>query len=358
MTRESGLVRVGLLGCGAVAQVAHLPAYRRLRNVKLVALCDAGAPKLRALRERTGARYAVRSIDELLAIDDLDAIDICLPSHLHHEAVLRCLAAGKHVLCEKPLALSSEDVADIMAAQRESGLVVLVGMNNRYRDDSILLKSFVEEGALGEIFFAHAGWLRRRERIRPSDWQYQRSMSGGGVFMDLGIQVLDLVLWLAGYPEPLRSTATYYHHTSEIDVEDTALATLTCEGDLTACIEVSWRFLMEPEEQRLSVFGTQGSGLLTSLGHGGAEPQIKVYQRMVGDLVNVTPQSQRPRGHPYMESYEREIAFFGEVVAGREEMPPLDEMLALTRAIEAIERSAREGREVRMDEPSAEPVTP
>ena len=354
MNRANDPVRVGLLGCGAVAQVAHLPAYRRLRNVKLVALCDTEAPKLRALRERTDVPHAVRSLEELLAIDGIEAVDVCLPSHLHLESVLAALAAGKHVLCEKPLALTPEDVVEIMAAQRASGKVVLVGMNNRYRDDSIVLKRFIEEGSLGQVFHARASWLRRRDRLRPSDWQYQKATSGGGVFMDLGIQLLDLVLWLAGYPDPERGVATFYHHTPDIEVEDTAVAALRCAGDFTVSLEASWRFLVEPEEQRLEVFGTDGSGWLSSVGGGTSEPRIHVYQRLRGGLADVTPSTQRPRGHPFMESYEREIAFFGEVVAGREDMPPLEEQLALARAVEAIARSAQEGREARVAERPAE----
>jgi predicted dehydrogenase len=335
-----------------VAQVAHLPAYRRLRNVKLIALCDAEAPKLRALRERTDVRHAVRSLDELLGIDEVEAVDICLPSHLHHDAVTRALAAGKHVLCEKPLALTSGDVAAIVAAQRTSGRVVLVGMNNRYRADSILVKRQIEEGVIGEVFFARAAWVRRRERVRPADWQVQREMSGGGVFMDIGIQLLDLVLWLAGYPEPERASAAFYHHLPGIEVEDTAVATLHCRGGLTASLEASWRFLVEPEEQRFEVYGTEGTALLSSAGGGPSEPRaprVQIFQRLHGGIIDATPPTQRPWGHPYLESYEREIAFFGEVVAGRAAMPRLEEQLALTRAVEAIGRSAQEEREARVE---------
>lgn len=343
------------MGCGAVAQVAHLPVYRRLRNVRLVALCDVEAPKLRALRERTDVPHAVSSLEELLAIDEVEAVDICLPSHLHRAAVIQALEAGRHVLCEKPLALTVEDVADIAAAQRASGRVVLVGMNNRYRDDSILVKHSIEEGVLGEIFYARAAWVRRRERVRARDWQYQQDQSGGGVFMDLGIQLLDLLLWLAGYPEPERVTAAFYHHMPGIEVEDTAVAAVKCEGGLTASLEASWRFLVEPEEQRVEVYGTEGTALLSSAG-GTAEPRVQILQRLHGGIIDVTPTSRRPRAHPYIESYEREIAFFGEVVAGREEMPSLDEQLALARAVEAIGRSAQEGREAQVERAAAAPA--
>lgn len=330
-------VRVGLLGAGAAAQVAHLPAYRRLRNARLIAICDTNVPKLRALGERTGVAHLVTSIDDLLSIDEIDAVDVCLPSHLHHAAVLGCLEAGKHVLCEKPLAFAVEEVGEIVAARERAGRIVLVGMNNRYRDDSILLKSFIEDGALGEPFHVRAGWVKRRERIRADAWQYTREKSGGGVMMDLGIHLLDLALWLCGYPDPERVCASFYHHRREIDVEDTAIATVRCAGGLTIALEASWHFLIDEDRHRLELYGSDGSGFLNP---------IQVFQRMHGNLVNVTPQGGRRMGNIYMESYEREIAFFAEVASGREEAPPLEEQLSLTRALTAIVESAESGREI------------
>jgi predicted dehydrogenase len=330
-------VRIGLLGTGAVAQVAHLPAYRHLRNVDLIALCDNEKTKLRALKDRTGVSHAVSSIDELLAIDEVEAVDICLPSDLHRDAVIRCLEAGRHVLCEKPLALTPVDVQAIVDAQRSSGKILLVGMNNRYRGDSILLKSFIEDNALGDVFYARAGWLKRRDAFKKGAWHYQRSRAGGGVLMDLGVQLLDLTLWFCGYPEPERVVAQFSNLRPDVDVEDTAVAMLKCAGGLTITLEASWHFLMDSDRQFLNLFGTDGSGLLNP---------IRVFQRMHDSLVNVTPQGQPSIGNIYMESYEREIAFFGEVAAGREETPPLDEQITLARALAAIQRSAGEGREV------------
>lgn len=330
-------MRVGLLGAGAVAQVAHMPAYRRLRTVDLVALCDAERPKRRALQERTGVEHAVESIDELLAIDDLDAVDICLPNHLHHDAVLRCLAAGKHVLCEKPLALETEQVEEILVAHRESDLAVIVGMNNRYRTDSIQVKGLLEKGTLGEVYYVRAGWLKRRERIDPASWHYRKEKAGGGVMMDLGIHLLDLALWLTDHPAAERVSATYHYHLPGIDVEDTAVFQVRCADGPTIAIEASWHFLLDADRHFLELHGTEGSALLNP---------IRIYRRMHGSLVDVTPRSGGPMGNIYMESYEREIAFFAEVVAGREESPSLEEQLSLTRTLSAIRESAEIGREV------------
>ncbi|HET6639773.1 MAG TPA: Gfo/Idh/MocA family oxidoreductase [Gemmatimonadota bacterium] len=339
-------VRIGLLGAGAVAQTAHLPAFRRLRKAELFAICDVEQGKLRALRERTGVAHATTSIDELLSIDELDAIDICLPSHQHAAAAVRCLEAGKHVLCEKPLGLTAKEVEDVLAARDRSGKHVLVGMNNRYRDDSILLRRFIQDGQLGEVFRARAGWLKRRTKVKPGAWQYAPAKSGGGVVMDLGIQLLDLVLWLCAYPSPERVSASFYYHTPEIEVEDSAMIVLTCAGGLAITVDVSWHFLVEETEYDhfVDLFGTAGSGLLNPL---------RIFQRSYGTLVNVTPQVQRRIGNIYMESYERELAFFAAVVSGKEKPPPLTEQRTLARTLDAVRLSAREGREVPVGEADA-----
>ncbi|HUF88782.1 MAG TPA: Gfo/Idh/MocA family oxidoreductase [Gemmatimonadota bacterium] len=336
-------VRVGLLGAGAVAQTAHLPVYRRFRKAELIAICDNEPAKLRALRERTGVPHATTSLDEFLAIEEIEAVDVCLPSHQHRDAVIRCLEAGKHVLCEKPLGLTAAEVDDILAAREKSGRHLVVGMNNRYRDDSILLRRFIQDGALGDVFHARAGWLKRRERVKPGAWQHDRAKSGGGVIMDLGIQLLDLVLWLSGYPQPERVSATFHYHLPDIDVEDTAVISLTCAGGISIALDVSWHFLVDHEDYDhfLELYGTAGSGLLNPL---------RVFQHMHGNLVNVTPQAQRRIGNIYMESYERELAFFAGVVAGSEKAPPLAEQRTLARILDAVRRSADEGREVRLDE--------
>ena len=347
-------VGVGLLGGGAVAQVAHLPVYRRLRTTHLVAICEHDAPKRRALRERVGADHAVATLDELLAIDEVEAVDVCLPSDLHRDSVLRCLEAGKHVLCEKPLGLDAAQVADVIAAQERSGRVVLVGMNNRYRDDSILLKEAVEQGTLGEVYYARARWHKRREPARPGVWYYQPGRAGGGVVMDLGLPMLDLALWLCDYPEPERVSASFYYH-MRVDVEDTAVVSVRCAGGITISVETSWNQIWDRKQAILgerdhffTLVGTEGSGLLDPL---------RVYQRMHGNLVNVTPTSQRRGRNLYMESYEREIAFFAEVTRGREDAPPLSEQLALARLLDAVRMSAEEGREVEVAPAGAMPTS-
>ncbi|HEY7530823.1 MAG TPA: Gfo/Idh/MocA family oxidoreductase [Gemmatimonadota bacterium] len=323
-------LRVGIVGTGAIAQVAHLPAYLRLPSVRVTALCDVDPTKLRLLQSRHGIPHVHRSLEELLGRDDVDAVDVCLPNHLHQDAVLAALAAGKHVLCEKPLAPTAEGVEAVVEARRGTGLQVLVGMNHRFRSDSILLKRFLEEGGVGEPFYVRAGWLQRRGMLEPTNWRYRRSVAGGGAFTDLGIQLLDLALWLTDYPRLERIAARFVHGTPTIEVEDSAVALLRGET-LAVALEASWTFALDADYHRLTVFGNEGSAQL--------EP-LRLLARGPGGVVDRTPAYWRPSRNAYLESYRREIAYFVEVVSGREEPPPLEEQVELMRLVGRIEREA------------------
>jgi predicted dehydrogenase len=320
---------VGIAGAGAIAQIAHLPAYRRLRNVRVTALCDTDPTKLRVLSSKHGIPLTFRAYEELLASREVDAVDICLPTPLHRGGVLAALAAGKHVLCEKPLALRSDDVQQILDAQAGSGVKLLVALNVRFRDDSILLKRFIEAGQIGEPFFIRTGWLKRRQRITPTRWRYRKEISGGGVFWDLGIQLLDVALWLADYPTIDRVAASFVYGTADVDVEDSAFAFLA-GADLAIAIETSWKFILDHDFHYLTAFGPRGTGQLAPL---------RLFRLEEDGIRDVTGYL-RPSRNVYLESYQRMIAYFVEAVAGREEPPPLEEQLKLARIMERIETAA------------------
>jgi len=136
-------VRIGVVGAGAIAQVAHLPSLARIRGAELVALCDNDRPKARALAERFGAPDVVTDIEDLLALPDIDAVIVCTPNHLHEPHVLAALASGVHVLCERPLALDTRGVERILAAAKRADRKVAVGNNHRFRADVQALGAFL-----------------------------------------------------------------------------------------------------------------------------------------------------------------------------------------------------------------------
>jgi predicted dehydrogenase len=326
-------IRVAVLGAGSIAQVVHLPILSRMRGVEVVAIADRDAHTARTIAERFGVeRVATRSAEVLT--DDVDAVVVCTPSNRHEEQVGAALAAGKHVLCEKPLALTEEGVRRLLdheGADRR----LMVAMNQRFRPDAAALRQFVAGGELGDVFYLKTGWLNRY-RPRGRTWRDRKATAGGGAFMDLGIQMLDLALWILGYPEPERISAHMRGH-PESEVEDSAVVVLRLADDRLINLECTWNLKAKRDRQFLHVMGTSGSGSLAPLA---------VFKEMPVGLAEVTPQIPAARENPFTASYRHELAHFVEVVReNRASLPPVEHR-TLMRLVEAAYRSATDRREI------------
>jgi predicted dehydrogenase len=325
-------VRVAVLGTGKIAQVVHLPILHRMRGVEVAAVVDTDRDKARTIAGRFGVA-APRTQDEVWKDDSIQAVVICTPSHLHEQHVVEALQAGKHVLCEKPLALTAEGVERILAQEGVDGRL-LVAMNQRFRPDAVALKSFVAGGELGEVFYLKAGWLNRAVVARRS-WR-QRRAQGGGALMDLGVQMLDLALWLLDYPEAERVTA-HTHRTAGAEVEDSAALMLRLGGDRLIGLEVTSNLLAERDRQFLHLMASAGSGSLSPLA---------VFKDLESGLVEVTPPLPPGRENLFTASYRQELQYFVDVVRGERQAARPDEHVALMRILAAAYRSAEERREV------------
>lgn len=328
-------VRLAVLGVGAIAQVVHLPILSRTRGVEVVGMYDVDRSKARTIADRFGVPRVYKSRDEIWNDAEVDGVVVCTPSHLHAEHTVEGLEAGKYVLCERPLGLSTEEVSRILGVARANPRLV-VAMNQRFRPDAGALRPFVTGGELGDAFYLRAAWLNRRTRRSRDNWRQRKASAGGGALMDLGLQVLDLALWLLDYPEPSRVGA-FVHYDGGSEVEDSAALMLRLDGGRIVNVEVAWNLLSEKDRQYLHLLGTAGSASLTPL---------TVYKDMDGDAVNVTPPLTPGRENLYTASYRQELASFAEVVRGGEDSPLPTEQETLMRIITAAYRSAREGQEV------------
>lgn len=326
-------VRVALLGAGSIAQVMHLPILTRMRGVEVVAIADRDAHTARTIAGRFGVpRVATRSAEVLT--DDVDAVVVCTPSNRHEAQVRAALHAGKHVLVEKPLALTERGVAELLEEEGAEGRL-MVAMNQRFRPDALALRQFVAGGELGDVFYLKTGWLNRF-RPRGRTWRDRKATAGGGAFMDLGLQMLDLALWVMGYPEPERISAHMYSRAGS-EVEDSAVVVLRLAGDRVINLECTWNLPAKRDRQFLHLMGTQGSGSLAPLA---------VFKEMPAGLVEVTPQVPAQRENLFTASYRNELAHFVEVVRGEREAAAPAEHRVLMRLVEAAYRSAAERREV------------
>jgi predicted dehydrogenase len=334
----SEAIRLGIVGAGAVLQVAHLPILKKQRAVVTRALCDTDVPKARALASRFGIPNVYDDIEDLLTHEALDALLICTPNHLHEPHIMAGLAADLHVLVEKPAALTSQGVQRILKAAGRSSRHVMVGMNHRYRPDVQAIRSFVQAGELGEINGLRAGWYMARPARAPLGWRQRRDESGGGAMLDLGLTMVDLCLWLAGNPAPLRVSASLSTAgRGDRAVEQSGSALIVCEHELAMFVDVTWRHIGEGEFFGAGVRGSRGSASLNPL---------RVWKEMHGAIHDVSPTGSGYRENQFLASFRAEWAHFLAVMRGEAAPPALDEQVQVLRVIEAIYRSADDGKDI------------
>lgn len=334
MSETARDVRVGVIGAGGIAQVVHLPILKRLPDVDVVALVDTHFEKAGTIAERFGIPLVARTIGELPDGVALDAVLVSTPTDSHAELVGEALASGCHVLCERPLAPSSDDVAKLIGTAEAAGRQLMVAMNQRFRLDVRAIQQFVASGELGDIFMVRSGWLRRSERRPARGWRRDPEKSGGGVLMDLGVQALDVALWLLGYPDVSRVSARTHPDTG---VDDSAAAFLELEGGTALHLEVSWELRADRDRHVLRLLGTSGSA--------GVSP-FRVRRELETGLTDVTPPLDVDESGLYTAAYRREWAEFLRFVRGEKALDYPSEQIRLMRAVEACYRSAREGCEV------------
>ncbi|HWV57320.1 MAG TPA: Gfo/Idh/MocA family oxidoreductase [Longimicrobiales bacterium] len=328
-------VRVGILGTGAIAQIVHLPILTHMEGVEVAAICDVDRDKARAIASRFGVRR-VYSEDAALFGDDLDAIVICTPSNLHEAQAIAAMEAGKDVLVEKPLALTADGAQRVLDAAERTGRSVMVAMNSRYRPDAHALKPLLDRRELGDVYMVSAGWLNRRvHTVRPT-WRHRRETAGGGALMDLGVQILDLCLWLLDFPRVERLVARL-HPGQGMEVEDSGVLSCSLAGGLSLSIDVSWSLVAPRDRYHLDVLGTRGSASL---------PPLAVHRETEQGVVDVTPRLSTGGENLYMTSYRRELEAMVEICRGERRAEPPREQVELMRLMTLAYRSYQEGREL------------
>jgi predicted dehydrogenase len=329
--------RIGVVGAGAIAQLAHLPVLAKMRGVQLVGICDNDRPKARALADRFGIPDAMTDIEDLLELDELDAVVVATPNHLHEPHVLSALAAGVDVLCERPLALTAKGVERILSAANRSGRKVVVGNNHRFRTDVQALARFIHGGELGKVTGIRAGTYHFKQ---PDEgWRLRRPESGGGAFFDHGAPLLDLALWLAEAPEAERVTASMERARGASAVEESMIASVECVTGMVTVIDVSNSYIGQEERWWFEILATRGSGRLAPL---------RVVKELNGRATDVSPSGASGRESAFLQSYRAELAHFAAVVQETAPYEAPADQVKLHKVLEAIYKSAEEEKEIRL----------
>lgn len=336
MTDGKMAPRFAVVGTGAIGQVMHIPMLHEREDADLAVLADVDVPKAKTIAERLGIPDALTP-DEVLRREDLDAVVLCTPNHVHEELAVQVLQSGKHVFVERPLALTPEGVERVLAAAEEAGKSVVVGHPQRFRPEIAALHAFVAGGEMGHIYAVRGSWLTRAVPSARPSWRHNASYAGGGALVDLGVPAIDLCLWMVGYPEPKRVMCVVTR--GDHEVEDAASIMFETEGGTAFAVEVSNKLFASQDRYYVRVMGTEGSASL---------PPLEVYKQLGGRPLEVTPRQPRPRGgeNPYVNGYRRLLDHFVRVVSGTAEAEPPTEQVTLMRLIQAAYRSAEEGQEV------------
>jgi predicted dehydrogenase len=330
-------VRIGVVGAGAIAQLAHLPVLSKMRGASLVAICDNDRAKARALADRFEIRDVYTDIEDLFEGNDLSAVVIATPNHLHEPHVLSAIAAGIDVLCERPVALSSRGAERIVNAAARAGRKVLVANNYRFRSDVQALAGFLRGGELGRLTGVRAGAYHHKRS--EQGWRNRRAESGGGAFFDYGIPLLDLALWLSDFPEPERVVALIERGAGKNAVEDAMLVQLKFTSGIAFNMDVVGTYVGEEERWWFETLSTRGSTRLAPL---------RVVKELHGRPTDVSPRGAAARDSAFLQSYRAELAHFVSVIAGQSEYEAPTDQVTLHRIVEALYKSADEGKEIRL----------
>ena len=334
-------LKVALIGTGGISQIFRIPALQNIENVELVALCDVDEAKVSFIAEKYNIKNVYYDIENLLRKEALDGIFICTPNNFHYPMALATLERKVPTFIEKPMALNQTQAERLTKAAKNAKVPIVIGMNNRFRDDAIILKDFLNKNELGDPFYIKTGWLRRWNLEPQQSWLFDKKISGGGVIMDIGIQLTDLSLWLLGLPKVKNVRSFNFNVFAEGGVEDSALVVLQTETNVVITVEVAWRLHLEKDMSYTHVFGKQGSAFLNPL---------RLYREMHGNLVNVTPVHSTPSADVFKSAFANEIQNFIEVIQGKTEpVTPAEDGIYLMRIIDAIYKSTEQGVQIDLE---------
>lgn len=331
--RGKQVLRAGVVGVG-IGRL-HVDGYHRSGRAEVVALCDIKKERAQEVAKAHDVPHIDTDYRRMVKRPDIDAVSVCTPNYLHAEVAIAALRAGKHVICEKPLAMNAAEGEAMVEAARESGKILMVALNNRFRGDTSVLRQFIEARELGDIYYGKTAWLRRSGI--PGGWFRLKEQAGGGPLIDLGVHMLDLTWWLMGCPKPVAASGQTYsglrtRHRDASGVEDLAIALLRFQRKKTIMLEASWATHLDREAMPVQLFGTKG---------GAALGPLRVFKDMHGTTADISLGFREVNGH-MMEM----VHFVECCLDGKPVLAPGEDGLAVQKMLDAIYESAEVGREV------------
>lgn len=352
------VIKIGAVGIGGIFKGVHAKPLLENPDVKIVAVCDVIRERAEKFAKENNIPHVFTDYRELIALPEIDAVDICTPNLFHSEIAVAALRAGKHAFTEKPDAISPAKAREMADAAKESGKVLMAMRNNRFTPAAQFLKKYINAGHMGDVYTGRCGWIRRRGIPGKGGWFTNKSLSGGGPLIDLGVHYLDLTLWLMGDPKPIAVVGSTYQKFAEgsdvadsvhsnfgekqadgiFDVEDLATGFIKFSNGASLQIEFSWASNIEQELQFIELRGSK-TGINMRNG------DLKMYTEIEGTLCDLNPKPQMSQA----QQHAGMLNHFIDVVQERAE--PIirpEQGVWMIEILSAIYESARTGAEVRL----------
>lgn len=350
------MLKVGVIGVGSISH-NHIKPYLNNEKVELVALCDINEQRLTEKGKKYGVTELYTDYKELLKNEEIDAVSICTWNNTHAEISIAALEAGKNVLVEKPLSMTVEEALAVEETVKKTGKLLQVGFVRRHGDNTNILKQFIDQGDLGEIYYAKASCLRRLGN--PGGWFSDKTKSGGGPLIDLGVHMIDICWYMMGRPRPVSVSGNTYSqlgnrsHIENLsfykaadydptlnDVEDLANALIRFENGASLYVDVSFTLQAKQDELFVKLFGDKGGAEI--------EPELAIVTEKNNTILNVAPQIDK-LSFDFERSFANEINHFVECcLNGEESIAPVSDGVQVMKMLNAVYESSKTGKEIQL----------
>lgn len=343
-------LKVGVVGVRGIART-HFPGWIDSPHAEMVAFADIDTKILKQRGKEQGITLLYDNAQDLFRNPDIDIVDICTPNGAHAPLAIAALNAGKHVICEKPLAPTPAEIRSMIRARDRNGKTLMTAQHFRFQASAQALKGALGAGAVGNVYHARS-WMLRRSGAPTSPGFVSKKLSGGGPCIDIGVHILDLTLWMMGHPKPVAVSGVTQAKLAKKpgafsdwggpipkfwDVEEFAAAMVRFANGATLVLEVSWllNHKTESEDMQMWIYGDQGGVHWPS-------NELLVTDNKLKQHRNTLLLS-REKGEPHA----LECMAFAEAVAeGRPSPVPAEQSLDVISILDGLYRSAAAGKEV------------
>lgn len=347
-------VKIAVIGCGTIANNAHIPAYMKNPAAEITYFCDILPERAQAAVEKYGCGKAVADYRALLDSDEVDAVSVCTPNHVHAEIATAFLRAGKDVLCEKPAARTYSEALEMQRVQHETGRILNIGVCNRFNTAVNRIKALIDGGALGEVYHVYISFRSHRSIPGLGGAFTTKAIAGGGALIDWGVHFLDIVMYCCGDPAPQTVSGMAFSKLGKdikgytyvdmwagppvedgvYDVDDSVTALIRTAGPVIT-LHGAWAQNIGRDEMYIDFIGDKAG---IRLQYGG---NYTVFGTQDGALTETTPK------YISTNHYENEIdAFLAQIKNGGESAASIDKAVITSQIMQAIYDSSDAGREI------------